>query len=72
MPQVTFKIGRIFCLFALCCFGHAAKASPKPGSPFMHSSLVALSLLDFADPAMPVAERQAGPFRRASGDVRAE
>jgi len=38
----------------------------------MHSSLVALSLLDFADPAMPVAERQAGPFRRASGDVRAE
>lgn len=38
----------------------------------MHSPPVALPLLDFADPAMPVAARQAGPFRRATGGMRAE
>jgi len=53
----------------------------------MRSPPAALPLPDFAGPAsvspqldfgqarafgMPVADRQAGPFRRASGDVRAE
>jgi hypothetical protein len=85
MPQATFKIGRIFLSFRIMLPRPRRKSITQPKITLMHSPSPALPLLDFVGhvSALPfhivndgvmggASGYHAGPFRRATGDVRAE